>query len=425
MKIKNAFLPLLFTLLVLLVLPVQASAPEGENPPEQVLILARHSIRAPLSGGGSVLDRCTDKAWIDFGAPAGELTAKGGLIGISLGQYMRRYLREQGFILEEEDLAKGSVRFYANAKQRTIATARAFAAGFLPLADLPVETACALDEKDDTFLPLLHFVNDDLYTDALEAGLAAAGAKEFEEVMEHLEEAMDLLCKVLGKDRSEAFPGGEHIYSLTEGEEPSLSGPLCDATSVVDALTLQLYEEPDYGAFKEKLSLEDWQLLHSIVDTYHTILFSNPLLCRDMASPLLREIKGELGAEGRLFTFLSGHDSTFFTLLASLEAEPYLLPDAVEQRVPIGSLLVFERFLKGEEAFYQISLVYADPEQLGTNLVLDEENAAKKVLLHFEGLPENEDGYIPEEALLGRIDEALARAEEIRKAYEDREKEAA
>ena len=52
------------------------------------------------------------------------------------------------------------MRFYANAKQRTIATAQYFSSGFLPVADIDIITRQEYDKMDPVFTPQLTFVND-------------------------------------------------------------------------------------------------------------------------------------------------------------------------------------------------------------------------------------------------------------------------
>ena len=156
-----------------------------------------------------------------------------------------------------------------------------------------------------------------------------------------------------------------------------MSSPIKTATSVADALTFQYYEMADdrAAAFGHELTIEDWRKLHTIVDTYTGMLFETPLLCVNVANPLLKEIRSELTAEGRQFSFLCGHDSNVASVLAALGVEEYLLPDTVEQHTPIGVKLTFSRWLNEKgEAYYTIELIYQSTEQLRglTPLSLDE-----------------------------------------------------
>lgn len=44
---------------------------------EQVLIMSRHNLRAPLANNGSVLEQSTPKQWPEWDVPGGQLTTKG------------------------------------------------------------------------------------------------------------------------------------------------------------------------------------------------------------------------------------------------------------------------------------------------------------------------------------------------------------
>ena len=63
-------LPLLFT--------GNALAEAGGYQLEQVLVMSRHNLRAPLANNGSVLAQSTPKAWPAWETPGGQLTTKGG-----------------------------------------------------------------------------------------------------------------------------------------------------------------------------------------------------------------------------------------------------------------------------------------------------------------------------------------------------------
>ena len=59
---------------------VQAqTAPEGYQL-QQVLIMSRHNLRAPLANNGSVLEQSTPEKWPEWDVPGGQLTTKGGVL---------------------------------------------------------------------------------------------------------------------------------------------------------------------------------------------------------------------------------------------------------------------------------------------------------------------------------------------------------
>ena len=75
---------------------VQAQeTPEGYQL-EQVLIMSRHNLRAPLANNGSVLEQSTPKQWPEWEVPGGQLT-KGGVLEVYMGHYMREWLAQQGW----------------------------------------------------------------------------------------------------------------------------------------------------------------------------------------------------------------------------------------------------------------------------------------------------------------------------------------
>jgi hypothetical protein len=80
---------------------VQAQeTPEGYQL-EQVLIMSRHNLRAPLANNGSVLEQSTPKQWPEWEVPGGQLTTKGGVLEVYMGHYMREWLAQQGMVKTE------------------------------------------------------------------------------------------------------------------------------------------------------------------------------------------------------------------------------------------------------------------------------------------------------------------------------------
>ena len=203
-----------------------------------------------------------------------------------------------------------------------------------------------------------------------------------------------------------------------------MKGPIKTATSVADALTLQYYEEADAqkAAFGHTLTEADWQQIHRTVDTYTDMLFAAPLVSVNVAHPLLQEIRSELAAEGRKFSFLCGHDSNVASVLAAMGAEEYLLPDTVEQHTPIGVKLVFERWTRADgAAYYKVNLVYQSTDQLRNMTPLSLENPPVVYAMHFAGAEETADGMIPEAELLAVLDGAIAQYDALLTRYESEE----
>ena len=311
------------------------------------------------------------------------------------------------------------MRFYANAKQRTLATARYFSAGLLPVAETPIESHAEYDTMDPTFNPVLTYMSEAYGKAAQEQIAEKGGVAGLKGIQAGLTDAIELLMDVTDMDRSEAYQAGtygnlledETTVTLEQGKEAGMTGPIKTATSVADALTFQFYEMADEraAAFGHDLTIEDWRKLHTIVDTYTDMLFGAPLIAVNAAHPLLQEIRGELTREERKFSFLCGHDSNLASVLCALGVEDYLLPDTVEQHTPIGAKLAFSRWVDGNsDAWWTVELIYQSTDQLRSIAQLSLNDPPVRYPLHFDGVTENENGMIAEADLLALLDNAIA-----------------
>ena len=430
MKNPNNFLSMLLTvLLVFSAVSYSAFASETETEEnslssqkaytlDRVVVLSRHHIRSPLSGSGSLLGDITPHTWFRWTSRPSELSLRGAILETQMGQYFRQWLEKEGLFSENYHPEDGAVRFYANAKQRTLASAHYFSAGLLPADNVQVESHAEYDTMDPVFLPALTFLSED-YAKAVEDQAAAEfGAASLVEIHENLKDAIVQLMDVTDMDQSEAYQSGtygnlledETTLQLEIGQEPGMAGPIKTTTSVADALTFQFYETADEraAAFGHDLTMEDWRKLHTIVDTYTGILFGTPLLAVNVAHPLLQEIRDELQADSRQFSFLCGHDSNLASVLSALGVEAYLLPDTVEQHTPIGAKLVFSRWLNEKgEAFWSVELVYQNTDQLRGMTLLSQDNPPERYPLNFEGAAKNADGLMSESDLMALLDHAI------------------
>lgn len=281
---------------------------------------------------------------------------------------------------------------------------------------------------DPTFNPVLTYLTDD-YMEAVQDQIAEMGGDAgMEGFHDDLRDAITLLMDVTDMDESEAYEEGTYGDLLTDettvqlepDKEASMTGPIKTATSVADALTFQLYEMEDgqAAAFGHDLTTEDWQKLHTIVDTYTEILFETPLISVNAAHPLLEELRSEFEADGRKFSFLCGHDSNVASVLSALGTEDYLLPDSVEQHTPIGVKLVFSRWLnENDEAFWSAELVYQNLDQLLDMRPLTLADPPQRYSLAFEGVDENEDGLIAESDFMALFDRAISAYDELDDQY--------
>ncbi|MBQ8135839.1 MAG: YdcF family protein, partial [Clostridia bacterium] len=255
---------------------------------DRVVVLSRHSIRSPMSGSGSLLGDLTPHTWFAWSSNPSELSLRGAMLEPLMGQYFRLWLEQEGLFPENYRPDADSVRFYANAKQRTLATARYFSAGLLPVADIGIENHAPYDTMDPTFNPVLTFFSE-AYARDVEAQVGGLGGDAgIKGIQAGLRDAISLLMDVTDMADSEAYQAGaygdllsdETMLILEDGKEPGMKGPIKTATSVADALTLQYYEEPDAmkASFGHALTEADWQTIHRIVDVYTEMLFTVPLV---------------------------------------------------------------------------------------------------------------------------------------------------
>ena len=390
---------------------------------EQVVVLSRHNIRSPLSGNGSALGTITPHEWFQWSSNPSELSLRGGVLETEMGQYFRKWLEAEGLFPENYHPNEDEVRIYANAKQRTIATAEYFVSGLLPTANTPIETHAEYDTMDPVFTPQLTFLSP-----AYNADAEAQVWELYGDTVSSLADNYALISDVIDMERSEAWKDGSATAFVTDdselvlelNKEPSVKGSLKTACSVSDALVLQYFEEPDEvkAAFGHELTFEQWKQISEVKDVYGDVLFTAPLIAANVAHPLLQEIEAELTTGGRTFSFLCGHDSNVGSVLAALGAESYELPGAIE-KTPIGCKLVFCRW-RGPDgnSCCTVDMVYETVDQLRAAPLLDLEQHPAVVPMRFAGIELNEDGLYEEKDFLNLLHDSIEEYDRIVETYD-------
>ena len=386
---------------------------------KQVVVLSRHNIRSPHLGRHSVLQRITSHEWYHWSSAPSELSLRGGVLETMMGQYFRKWLVSEGVMQENEIPAEGTMRFYANSKQRTIATAQYFSSGMLPVANVHIEHHYEMDKMDPVFHPQITDDNEDFKALVQQQITAMGGEKGLVGIGERMTENYKLLEQVLDMEQSDACRKGDtchfrtddaHVY-LIKDREPGMGGSLRLACQAADALVLQYYEEPDAvkAVFGDTLSQEDWERISEIKDWYGDVLFTAPAVALQVANPLLRTMLEELQNDQRKFTFLCGHDSNIGSVLAALDVEDYSLPLTIEKKTPIGCKLVIEKWEDAEgQLFASLNLVYQSTDQLRNMTLLDLDNPPVSFPIHLKGLNANDNGLYPYEALVKRFVDKIA-----------------
>ena len=399
---------------------------------EQVVVLSRHNIRSPMSDSGSTLAMATPHVWFSWTSKPSELSLRGGALETMMGQYFRIWLEAEGLIPENYQPTTDEMRFYANAKQRTIATTQYFSSGMLPVANVPIETHAAYDEMDPVFTPKITFLSDSYKEAALEQIASLNGNGSMSLVASGLTEPYATLAKVLDYTESEGYQDGaladfetdDTEVDLVLGEEPAVTGSLRLGMQLVDALRLQYYEESDplTATFGHHVSDIQWAQLDWIGETYNDVAFRSPLVAINIAHPLLEEIANELDTEGRVFSFLCGHDSNIASVLAALSIEDYRLPYSIETKTPVGAKLVFERWSdEAGQQYGRLRMVYNSTDQLRNLSLPSVTNSPVSYDLSFGGLSKNEDGLYSYDDMRAIIQESIDTYDQLVESYPDEE----
>ena len=390
---------------------------------EKVVVLSRHNIRSPLSSPDSLLGKITPHEWFKWSSGTSELSLRGGALETNMGHFFRKWLEAEKLFPENFHPEEGQIRFYANSKQRTIATAQYFLAGLLPTANLDVEYHAEFDKMDPVFNPVFTFLSDSYQTAVSEQqqSMFADTIASLSDNYELVSDVIDIQDSTGWKDGTVvAFNNDDNSFVYEVNKEPGVNGSLKTATNVVDALVLQYYEEPDpvAAAFGNSLTTEQWKDISEIKDVYGDVLFTPPLISLNIANPLLKEIYAEMNEDDRIFTFLCGHDSNVGSVLSALNADDYSLPNTLEPKTPIGVKMVFSKFTNADkEVFWAVDLVYQTTNQLRNLTLLDLDTHPAIVPVAFKDLERNADGLYPEQALMERFTQSIGEYDKMVEEY--------
>ncbi|MDF7648034.1 bifunctional glucose-1-phosphatase/inositol phosphatase [Erwiniaceae bacterium L1_54_3] len=393
----------LCALSVIAALPMgmSAYAAEGDMQLQQVLVLSRHNLRAPLANNGSVLEQSTKKSWPQWDVPGGELTTKGGVLEVYMGKYTRQWLAQQGLVQEGTCPDSSNVFVYANSLQRTVATAQYFITGAFPGCDIPVTHQDAMGTMDPIFNPVITDGSDDFNKKALAAMTAANEKLALKPAFQQLEKIVDYKSAPACNGKKQCdLSSGDNTFSAENGKEPNVNGPLKVGNSLVDAFTLQYYEgfPADQVAWGQIKTPEQWKALAAIKNGYQDALFASPEVAREVAAPLVDYIRSQLidqdKANAPKVTVMVGHDSNIASLLSALQVKPYELPGN-DEKTPIGGQVVFERWhdAKNNKDLLKVEYVYQTAEQLRDADMLSLKNPPKRVTLQLAGCDADANGY--------------------------------
>ncbi|QDL27412.1 bifunctional glucose-1-phosphatase/inositol phosphatase [Stenotrophomonas maltophilia] len=366
-----------------------APAPMQGNQLEQVVLLSRHNLRAPVVASGA-LANATPERWPSWDVSPGELTTKGGVLEVYMGRYIGQWLRQAQLLPASGCPQPADFHAHANSLQRTQATAQFFIAGAFPGCHVTVEQRMALGTMDPLFDPVIH--NDDaaFRTRALESMQRALASSDLAPALSVVEAITRYPQLAACKGCSDChLMLADTTFNAEPGKEPRVSGSLALASGLVDALLMEHYQgsstsREGWG----RLNTEgQWQALAQIRNRYQDILFGTPEVARDVAGPLLARVDALLeDPASPKVSLLVGHDSNIGSVLAALGISDYSLPGQYE-KTPIGGLLQFERWRdrhSGEERI-RLAYVYPTTAQLRDAVPLTEAQPPRRVALPLPG----------------------------------------
>lgn len=393
---------------------------------EKVTVVSRHNVRAPLEKYLYTLDEMTGDRyqWMRWSVPGGNLTLRGGALEILFGEYFRLWLENENFLvcLQNDDFYFG-----ASPKQRTIATARAFAAGIIPYMNVPidykVDSMGKLASTDPDYLPLFNdfsFTGGTFDTTAfksevkLELGQLEAPSYAF------LEEVLRFGHSFYARKRgiehfNDSIDVDLDFYKKNDvRQEPTMLGDLREANKASDAFILQYYEMDDAfdAAFGRELSFEEWIELAFIKDYYGDLLFTKaPSISVNVSHCLMKRIKSEMLPDGHKFAFFCTHDSMIAALLAALRVKPYELKNTIERRTPIGVKLLFEQWREAcgdnTKKYVRVRLVYQSTDQIRGMVPMDLCNPPMSFELSFDGMEKASNGMYRYEDFMLRMETSI------------------
>ena len=379
----------------------------------QVVIVSRHNLRSPLGTAKQNLAESTTNKWFAWTSAPGELSRKGAALETAMGGWFRDRLGDLGLFERNALLRPDQVRFVANNMQRTVATARSFATGFMPEADVVVEHLPFGTPRDSRFT-LLVPSPDAVLAERIKRQLdeTFGGGAGIDRILAPsyalISRVIDYPSSPRGR-RPDAVPFASTGVSYFDIVRPphsiGLHGPIGEAYPVADAILLQQYEDPSAaGSFGHPLTWEEWRLIGKVKETYISMRYGTKAMSAKLGKEFLPMLAKRLERGEPRLTFVGGHDTTLAQVGTQLDVEPYELPGAVEYRTPIGSKIVLGRW-RCDDGIDRVSVdfVYQTTAQIRACQPADRAHPPSVVRLRLKGLTPDADGRYPLADVLPRL----------------------
>lgn len=377
------------------------STPQGYTL-QQVLILSRHGVRAPLANNGSVLQQSTSKSWPTWDVAGGELTNRGGVIEVYLANNLRKWMVKEKVLSTDECPTQAQFYAWANSLQRTYETARFFVGNTFIACDVPVFHQREMGKMDPLFNPVITENSSEFRQKAVSDMEAERQKYALDDSFKLLESIVDYRNSPACKEKQQcSLTQGKDTFSANYRLEPNVSGPLKAGNSLVDAFTMQYYQglPMDQVAWGGIKSDKQWQLLEKLKNSYQQILFTTPDVARNVAKPLLQYLNNTLvkkAASAPKVTLLVGHDSNIASLLSALDVQPYQLPGQFEL-TPISGKVMFQRWhdAQSNRDLMKIEYLYYTAEQMRDFDKLGFDSPVQRFTLSLKGCPTDSNGFCP------------------------------
>ncbi|XP_053607060.1 glucose-1-phosphatase-like [Plodia interpunctella] len=365
---------------------------------KQVVFFSRHNIRAPLS---KTLDELTEKKWPEWKTESAHLTPKGALLEGYMGEYFSKWLKAENFFQDghmDEHGCPNSVHIYANAPQRTVATAKAFTKSAFPNCDIKVNFKENVI-MDPVFHPVLRDTSAafrEIVINDIQKKLDELKLEDAYELINNIVEIKSSkLCVIKGF--CDLTKRKDHVlYEI--GEEPNLYGPLSIGNNIVDVFLMSLYQghKMEDIAWGKIRTPSDWKILTKITKENQNVRF-NGTFSKHLAEPLLDYMSNLfLNNSAPKLTGLFGHDSNLKTVMSALGFKPYELPRQHEL-TPIGGKLVFQKWydVVSDRDLLKVDYIYPSVGHLRFSTKFWDEEPPETFVMQLHKCEIDENGFCP------------------------------
>jgi 4-phytase/acid phosphatase len=395
-----------FLLALAALLPLLCAA-GSEDHLERVVLLSRHSVRAPMSSAED-LGRYTAGPWPAFAVPRGHLTANGHILEGLLGAYYRQLY---GGLLPAGQC--GALYVWANDLERTIETGRALAETLQPGCKVEVHTV-GEGAVDPLFDPIGAGIAHPDYPLALAAVAGRVGNDPAAWARVHRADLLALQDLLGGAGKLTDQPS---VLSLGKDSDlVHVEGPFTRASTLSESLLMAYADGLDLdrttGGRLTEERLADSQAAHALdLDMQLRAPYIGRVTASHLASHLFATLEGRpdgIGGGGHVMVAVMGHDGTILELASLLDLH-WLLPGYQPDQVPPGGALRFELWRRGDgREVLRLSFTAQSLSQLRNRLPLDRDRPPLTVPVFIPGCSEAGPAYdCPLDRFAARLGETV------------------